>query len=1187
MNKQVFFDPQRKRWKRLRRIFDIVALLGVVVGVLFTIGLVRMTPLPELLLATPKPNYIPIPLQLDSTPVRGGQKPRRSAHRKTDQKPSEITLNSGEGLRAAYYVEDDPASYSSLKQHIRQIDLLFPEWLHIVSPDGTLTSYSMDNRPFAVVDKNGVHGVDHEQRVAREIAKASDDTTPAEIFPLVSNYDQVKNLYVPTIGDFLTDADARAHFIDQLNQFLAANPSYRGISLNLQEIPSEAQQGYMALLAALYQDFQARRLKLFVNVPVGNDDFDLKYMADHSDGLLLMNYEQHLIGTGPGPIAAQDWFVDNLKNALKVVPKEKLICSIGSYGYDWEMSLPPVDPKHPGKTPKGFVPQVLSTQEMSTQNAWQEAVDADAQIELDPDSLNVHFAYDDDDAKPVVRHQVWFLDAVTVLNEMRAARALGIETFALWRLGSEDNSLWKIWDRPVHADPVKDLADVEPGYDVNTENDGDILHIVRQKQNGNRVVTMDDDDSVPVGYRSVTAEKMASYPLSFDIDQTGYVPNEVALSFDDGPDPVWTPKILKILKEYHVIGTFFMIGSVAQNNVSVMKQVYREGHEIGNHTWFHPDISAISDNAVDLELNLTERLFAAELGVQPLYFRPPYSIDQEPDTNDQAAPAYRIQELGYVIVGDKIDTDDWDEHPPKSPQEITDSVFQQMQDMKTRSWMRGSIILLHDGGGNRSATVAALPTLIQALRDHGYKIVPVSELMGKTRAEVMPPLNPHQRWEARVDSVAFFVWAFFNHFVIAVFFVGDILMSARLIIIGVFAVIDRFRKRKNYAGADYQPRVAVLIPAYNEEKVIVRTIRSVMMSNYKNIRVIVIDDGSTDNTYRAAVDAYPADIASGRLTVLTKPNGGKADALNFALERTTEDIYIGIDADGVIAHDAITNLVPHFADPRIGAVAGNAKVGNRVNLWTRWQALEYITSQNFERRALDLFDVVMVVPGAIGAWRTEAVKRGGGYHTNTVAEDADLTMNLLEQGYWVIYEDRALAFTEAPVNMDGLMRQRFRWSFGILQAIFKHRGAIAKRRAMGLFALPNTLIFQILLPLVSPLIDLMFVAGVVNFFYDKHFHPEAASAASFEKLLSFFLAFLIIDFVASALAFTLERKHPASKGDAWLLFHIWIQRFSYRQVFSIVLLKTMKRAIDGKPFNWDKLDRTATMSKQTEKLTQV
>jgi cellulose synthase/poly-beta-1,6-N-acetylglucosamine synthase-like glycosyltransferase/peptidoglycan/xylan/chitin deacetylase (PgdA/CDA1 family) len=692
---------------------------------------------------------------------------------------------------------------------------------------------------------------------------------------------------------------------------------------------------------------------------------------------------------------------------------------------------------------------------------------------------------------------------------------------------------------------------------------------------------------VPLEYRTVSAESMTSFPLSYTVNQTGYNPKEVALSFDDGPDPTWTPKILDILRQYHVSGTFFMIGAEAQNNVGVMQRVYREGHEIGNHTWFHPDISDISRRDLDLELNLTERLFASKLGVQPLYFRPPYSIDQEPDTNDQAAPAEMIQNLGYVIVGDKIDTDDWDEHPRKSPKEIVDSVFQQMADMQTRSWMRGSIILLHDGGGDRSVTVAALPVLIQALRERGYTIVPVSQLMGKTREEVMPPLKQDQVWQARVDSVAFFVWAFFNHFVIGVFFVGDILMSARLIIIGLFAIIDRLRKRKNYAGPDYAPRVAVLIPAYNEEKVIVRTIRSVMMSNYKNLRIIVIDDGSTDNTYRAAVDTYPADIASGRLLVLTKPNGGKADALNYGLEKTREEIYIGIDADGVIAHDAITNLVCHFADPKIGAVAGNAKVGNRVNLWTRWQALEYITSQNFERRALDLFDVVMVVPGAIGAWRTHAVKDGGGYHTNTVAEDADLTMNLLEQGYSVIYEDQALAFTEAPINMDGLMRQRFRWSFGILQAVFKHRGAITKRRAMGLFALPNTIIFQILLPLFSPFIDLMFVAGVVNYFYDKHFHPEAASAASFEKLLAFFLAFLIIDFAASALAFTLERKHPASKGDAWLLFHIWIQRFTYRQVFSIVLAKTIKRAIDGKPFNWDKLERTAKMSEETEKLTEV
>ena len=1179
-NNPVFYDPQRKRWKRLRRIFDVLALLGLVVGIFFVIGLLRIKPLPELLLPSVKRNYRA--LANAPAPTLKGSGLHRAAHRKTDRKPSDIPLNTGEGLRAAYYVEDDPASYSSLRQHVKQIDLLFPEWLHMVSPDGTLTSYTIDNRPYAVVDAGGVHPVDRENRVARVIADAHEDT---EIFPLINNYDPTMNKFLPSIGSFLTNPQARSHFIAQVDTFLARNPNYRGLSLDFEEIPTEAQPGFMALVTALYADFHTRNLRLYVNTPVADEDYDLKYLADHSDGLLLMNYDQHQTESGAGPIAAQDWFVGNLKRIVAVVPKEKLICSIGSYGYDWVTALPPDVPatkgrKKPVAPPPG---KLLYSRNLATQDAWQAAADSESQIDLDDDSLNPHFAYDDDDTKQ--RHEVWFLDAVTTINEMRAAQALGIQTFALWQLGSEDSSLWKIWDKPSHSDPLTALANVDPGYDVDTEGNGDILRVTRKPQSGHRTLTL-DDDSVPLLFRMVTQERMDSYPLSYTIEQYGYHPKQVALSFDDGPDPTWTPKVLDVLKKYGVTGTFFMIGEEAQDNVGVLKRVYREGHEIGNHTFTHPDISEISNGQVDLQLNSTERLFASKLGVQPLYFRPPYSVDQDPDTNDQAAPIDRIQNLGYVIVGDKIDTNDWDEHPKKSPQEITDSVLNAIALMDSQPWTKGSVILLHDGGGDRSATVAALPMLIETLRAKGFEIVPVSRLMGKTRMEVMPALTVKQRWLAAVDSVAFFFISFFNHVVIAVFFLGDILMSARLIIIGVLAIIDRFRVRKNFAPPGYEPSVAVLIPAYNEEKVIVRTIRSVMMSTYKNIRIVVIDDGSKDRTSAVAREAYPKEIESGRLTVLTKPNGGKADALNYALETTYEDIYVGIDADGVIAKEAIANMVGHFANPKIGAVAGNAKVGNRVNLWTRWQALEYITSQNFERRALDLFDVVMVVPGAIGAWRTAGVKAGGGYHTNTVAEDADLTMNMLEQGYSVIYEDSALAFTEAPVNMDGLMRQRFRWSFGILQAIYKHKGAIAKHRAMGLFALPNILIFQILLPLVSPLIDLMFVFGVFHYFLDKHFHPETTPAAGFYKLLGFFLAFLIIDFTASSLAFALERKNKASKGDFWLLFHIWIQRFTYRQVFSVVLLKTVKRAIDGKPFAWDKLDRTAKMSKATETMMQ-
>ncbi|HEV2274795.1 MAG TPA: glycosyltransferase, partial [Acidobacteriaceae bacterium] len=696
----------------------------------------------------------------------------------------------------------------------------------------------------------------------------------------------------------------------------------------------------------------------------------------------------------------------------------------------------------------------------------------------------------------------------------------------------------------------------------------------------NRTIDMDAENW------TITDEHMQTYPQAYTIEYSGYKPKEVAITFDDGPDPTWTPKILDILKAKQVNATFMMIGAEAENNISLMKRVVAEGNEIGNHTWSHPDISEIPRRQLELvELNLTERLFASKLGIRPLFFRPPYSIDQEPDTNDQAAPAYFIQNMGYTIIGNKIDTDDWDERQRKSPQRISQDVLDQLQIMKTKPQFRGSIILLHDGGGDRSVTIAALPVLIDTLRAHGYKIVQVSDLMGKTRAEVMPALKPRERWQARVDSVAFFVYAFFTHFVVMVFFLGDVLMSARLLLVGLFALIDRLRKRSAPASAgSFHPAVAVLIPSYNEEKVIVRTIRSVLNSDYHNLRVIVIDDGSQDRTYEAAREAYPQEIKAGILTVFRKENAGKAEALNYAVNELREAFYVGIDADTVIAPDAISRLIAHFADPRIGAVAGNAKVGNRVNLWTRWQALEYITSQNFERRALDLFKVVTVVPGAIGAWRTDAVLHGGGYPVNTVAEDADLTMNLLEQGYDVVYEDRALAFTEAPSTARGLMRQRFRWSFGTLQAVYKHQRAFLKNKAMGFFALPNILIFQILLPLVSPFIDLMFLAGFANYLLDRHFHPEAASASNFEKLLTYFLAFLVIDFVTSALAFSLERRHPANKGDGWLLFHIWLQRFAYRQLFSLVLFKTVKRAIDGRPFNWDKLERTAAMSSQAERI---
>jgi cellulose synthase/poly-beta-1,6-N-acetylglucosamine synthase-like glycosyltransferase/peptidoglycan/xylan/chitin deacetylase (PgdA/CDA1 family)/spore germination protein YaaH len=1172
-DRQIFHDPQRKRWKRLRRILDAAAVLSTLVLAGFIFNVMRNQQLPELLLPSLKHNYKALP---DRTVLLRGGKSQRPARRKTDRKPSEIPFNTGEGIRAAYYVPYDEASYSSFKEHVHQIDILFPEWLHVDAPQPVLLAINNDShREYRVIDGSMVHDPDDLDRIKRVIQAAKEDT---EIFPHLNNYDSNTQNWDSSVGDMLKDPSKRTALRQQIIRFFTAFPAYRGLSLDFESLDDDAVPAYMSFLRELYADMHPRKLQLYVNTVSATEDDELKQIAANSDGVILMNYDQHEENSEPGPVASQDWFIGNLNRVLKIVPKNKLICSVGNYGYDWTLSIP--DAKNP-KPPK---PEVLDTEDLSVSDAWQRASDADADLNLDYDTLNPHFEYIDEDSNR--RHVVWFLDGVTLLNELRGARALGLQTFALWRLGEEDSSLWNVWDKPSSPDSLQALGSVQPGHDVDTEGDGDILRVTGLPQPGKRTVELDSDEPDP-RKKLIVDEHMDVYPRTYTIQQYGYHANEVAISFDDGPDPKWTPKILDILKQKNVKGAFMLIGEEAQENIGLMKRVVREGHEIGNHTYTHPDISEISSRQVDLEVSLTEHLFASKLGVQPLYFRPPYDIDEEPDTDDQAAPVARLEREGYIIVGNKIDTDDWSEHPRKTPAEITQSVLKQLQTMKTKPQFRGSIVLFHDGGGDRSATVAALPVVIDALRAHGYTIVPVSALMGKTTAEVMPPLTWPQYLRALPDSIAFSGLSLIGNFIVMVFFLGDILMSARLVVVGVFAVIDRLRKPHRQASPGFNPRVAVLVPAFNEEKVIVRTVRSVLNSDYKNLRVLVIDDGSKDRTCEAVREAYRSEIASGRVVVLSKPNGGKAAALNCALEQLDEEIYVGIDADTVIASDAIGKLIPHFEDQRIGAVAGNAKVGNRVNLWTRWQALEYITSQNFERRALDLFHVVTVVPGAIGAWRTAPVKAAGGYPLNTVAEDADLTMNLLEQGLRVDYEDRALAFTEAPIDARGLMRQRFRWSFGTLQAVWKHRAAFVRNQAMGLFALPNILIFQMLLPLVSPFIDLLFVWGIVQYFVDRHYHPEAASAASFEKLLVYFLGFLVIDFVTSTIAFSLERSHAANKGDRWLLFHIWLQRFAYRQVFSIVLFKTLIRAIDGKPFAWDKIERTARMSKHTEALTET
>ena len=1138
----------------MRRLVDtaVAALSALIIFFVYTT--LRDERLPELLFSPQKRAFKALK-ENEKEKARERQKKLASrSHRKSKLAPSEVKLNQDEGIRAAFYVPWDAASFSSLRDYSRQIDLLYPDWLHVLTPDGRLQGVDdQTNKFFDVVQNNHARPVDD-----RVMPFLKDEDPAMEVFPMVNNFDGTE--WAEGITEFLNNPSARALFRQQVALFLSSD-RFGGLMVDFEAFPKEGQPGYVALLNELSEDLHARGMKLYVSAPAHNEEFDYPAIATAADGVVVMNYDEHYPGAASGPVASQDWFVENLKFAVKVIPREKIICAIANYGYDWVL-----------KPKNRKLPPDAKDHSVSVQEAWLAARDSDEDVTFDDDALNPHFSYLDENS---LRHDVWFLDGVTALNHMRAAQTLGIRTFALWRLGGEDRSLWRVWDMPGDVGAADKLRDVPPGQDVDMEGQGEILRIEDRPTHGTRDLTIDANTKL------IADENFQTLPEPYRVARYGYSQNKVVLTFDDGPDPQWTPRILDVLKRENAPATFFLIGIQTDKFSGLAKRIYNEGHTIGNHTFTHPDVSNISSTYMKVELNLTERLFASLVGVQARLMRPPYAIDEEPDTADQVKPLEFAQDMGYITVGNRIDPNDWSDKPRHSAEELSAYVLAHLPPCGPNDLRCGNIIILHDGGGNRAETVRALPMIIDGIRARGLEIAPIYDLLGKTRADVMAPLPTGQRWAARLDRLGFWLFDAAVVGITWIFFIGDILMTGRLLFIGAAAVYDRLQEKilgKPAEVASYRPKVAVLIPAYNEEKVIERTVRAALNSDYSNLRVIVIDDGSRDRTLEVARRAFAREEAHGKVLILTKANGGKAAALNYGIEHIQDaELFVGIDADTIIAGDAISRLVPHFINPKVGAIAGNAKVGNRVNLWTRWQALEYITSQNFERRALDVLGAVSVVPGAIGAWRVSAVREAGGYQLDTVAEDADLTMALLRRGYRVEYEDMALAYTEAPTNANGLMRQRFRWSFGILQAVYKHSGVFARKGALGFVALPNIVIFQILLPLVSPLIDIMFAVGAVWYFIQKHFHPDSTDPASFHKLVAFFFVFLVVDFLASALAFVLERRRPDDKEDAWLLSQVWLQRFAYRQLFSVVLFKTLKRALEGRRFAWDKLERTAAV----------
>jgi peptidoglycan-N-acetylglucosamine deacetylase len=1110
--KPIFYDQDRRRWRRTRRVLEIAGGLFTIVLVIFLINVGRNPELPDILRADTHGGLHAIRAHLPLL------KPKTTRGRKRKIAALGKVPQNYDPLRAAFYEEDDASSLASLQLHYHDIDLLIPDSLHAAWTDGHLE-------------------IDRNTKLNAWMKSMQATGLELPIMSMVNNYNG-KDWAIKDMAEMLAQPAARARLTKELTDF-ATQQHQPGIVVDFEQVPKSSMEDFQHFIHDLGESLRAANLKLMIALPAADWSYDYKYLAAQTDAMILMNYDFHYPTSDPGPIAAQDWFVTNIQNITKLVPPEKIVMGIANYGYDWQAKSK-VTP-HPIAQPVTFQQAIVT------------AVESETDVEFDSDSLNPHYSYGDEKNNV---HQVWMLDALTAYNELRVAERAGVRGTALWRLGMEDPSIWFIWDATHPDDAIRSkVQDVPPGYDLILEGQGDIWRITNTPQSGRREFEYDASTDL------FTDETFKTYPLSWRIDQMGYLSHKVALTFDDGPDPEWTPKIVGILNQKQAPAAFFVIGESANQYPGVVKREFDLGNEVGNHTFTHPDFETVSKAQVQFELNLTELLLESNLGVKTLLFRPPFGIDHQPETASEIAMLPVPQSMGYIIVGAQIDPHDWGEAEGGAPPPVDTIVQRVMTDAQTG---KGNIILMHDGGGDRSHTLAALPQIIDGLRAKGFEFVSVATLLGQTRAQVMPPLT-HEEWLlARADAFAFEAFRWFRSGIAFIFITGILLVSARALIIGLLALAEKLRP--NPADhPEYKPEVTVMIPAYNEESVIVDTVRSALASVYPKLEILVIDDGSTDHTAELVRSNFANDP---RVRLLLQPNRGKPAALNHALSEATGEIVVSIDADTIVDPEAVPRLVRHFVNPKVGAVAGNVKVMNRNKWLTRWQALEYITSQNLEKRAFDLLNCIPVVPGAAGAWRTDLLRANGGFSGDTVAEDTDLTLTIRRNGWKILYDEDAIGRTEVPDTVEALIRQRFRWTFGTLQAVWKHRDAVGKPRygTLGWIAIPNIFLFQIILPLVSPVIDLLFILSIALWGLAQlriARLPQLWTLQDVERSLVFFAIFMLIDLLTCVVAFALE------KNEDWtLLAPLILQRFYYRQMMYVVLFRALKEAVQGRPVGW-------------------
>ncbi|GGH28591.1 Glycosyltransferase, catalytic subunit of cellulose synthase and poly-beta-1,6-N-acetylglucosamine synthase [Cribrihabitans marinus] len=993
---------------------------------------------------------------------------------------------------------------TSLAQACDAVDVVMPEWYHL--------------------DDAGL-------RTLANTAPAADNGVTLD--GLGTGYQAMPVVRVP--GDapdalvHLTEPDSRARLVRELAR-VTTFPDHAGVCVDLSALPV----GQLGSMGTFVSEF-ARAVSDTGRdscIALGADALDggASGLLDITDRVLVKAFRHRLDSGTPTPVSGRDWYRDTLAAATTAISPERLVLMLGAGGRAWES----------GRSGSVAIDYATAMEGLAGNRGRSKFATA---------SENTLITYLDSTGR---RHQIWLAGAATTYNQMLDARSAGVRNIGIWGLGREDPSLWPLLtEATLDAETALPLLEqVDLSGHVRYSGEGPFLDFTESGAAGRRTVRIDAQTG------RVADLRYAALPRPYSVRRWGR-PDEkvVALTFDDGPDTAATGPILDILAEAGVTASFFPVGTQMLVERDMVRRVINEGHLVGSHSFSHSQMDQVSDRRIRTELNLQARILASVAGHTPVMFRAPFVRGRGPIAGTIAQKMHMVDQIGYLTLGSEIVPPDWE---IESADQITEFIIRSVLDGD------GNVILLHDGGGDRSATVEALPAVISGLRAEGYRFVNLDELAGLGRADLMP--------------VEFGSRKVFERYAIAALGGGlSVLKVAFWVVIGlglfralVMLTLALRRGRDSTVLPLHRPSVTVLVPAYNEEKVIVRTVRSILASRYRNLSVMVVDDGSTDDTKGVVQREFANDP---RVTLLSQRNQGKWKAANTAFGSVTSEIVVAIDADTLVDPEAIGRLVPHFADPDVGAVAGNVMVCNPGNLLTRLQSVEYITAQNIDRRAFETRNAMMVVPGAIGAWRVDAVHDAGLYSAETMTEDADLTVSILRCGYQVRFEERAYTFTEAPETVRAFLAQRLRWSLGMMQTAWKHRRALREQGALGRWTFPDLLIFGVLIPVFAPVVDLVILLALAGIAVDLVQGTPILDGPVSGMVLAGCLVLPVIETIVTVTAFVLEPR--ASRR---LLLVLPMQRIFFRPLLTLTVYRALWRALTGRLASWSKLRRTASVN---------